>query len=414
MLDTLTTMAPGRISGSVKAAEAVLLAQRMMLTRGFANVHTERVIVPHWVRGDVEDARLLTTHGEKPLAVCALGSSVATPPGGVTAEVIEAQTFEALQALGPAVQGKIVYLSGRFDPALVNTFQAYGNAVGLRSRGPVEAAKAGGVAVLVRSMTNAIDDVPHTGNTNYAEGTSPIPAAAISTISGDQLSAALHRGERVKVRLRLDCRSLPDVESANVMGEISGSEHPEEIIVVGGHLDAWDKGTGAHDDGAGCVQSMEALNLLRRAGLHPRKTIRCVLFMNEENGLRGGRAYPVDPGRRGEMHVAAIESDRGGFSPRGFTVQGDSSVLARVVQWRDLFERINAGTILPGGSGSDVSPLAAAGVPSFGLLPEDQRYFDYHHSDNDTIDKVHPRELELGAIALAVLCWQISEEGLHP
>jgi Zn-dependent M28 family amino/carboxypeptidase len=270
----------------------------------------------------------------------------------------------------------------------------------------------GAVAVLVRSMTLALDDVPHTGQMNYADSVKKIPGAAISTLDANMLSELIRKEGNVLVRMRLTCETLPDVASANVVGEITGWERPHEIIVVGGHLDAWDKGTGAHDDGAGCVQAIEVLNILKRAGVRPRRTIRAVMFMNEENGLRGARAYPLAPQRAGETHVAAIESDRGGFAPRGISVQADSTVYEKVQQWKHVFDAVSAGIIFLGYSGVDVSPLVEKGTPGFGLVVDDHRYFDYHHSDNDTIDKVHPRELEMGAIVEALLCYLISENGL--
>ena len=212
--------------------------------------------------------------------------------------------------------------------------------------------------------------------------------------------------------MKLSCETLPDVESANVMGQITGSEKPDEIIVVGGHLDCWDKGQGAHDDGGGCVQAVEVLNLIKKLGLQPKRTIRAVMFMNEENGLRGGKAYPVALQRKGETHVAAIESDAGSFAPIGFDVQADSSVLTRVRQWLPFFELLDADHFRAGHSGVDISPMVELGVPGFGLFVVNHRYFDYHHSDNDTIDKVNPRELEMCAIVEAMLCYLISEEGL--
>jgi Zn-dependent M28 family amino/carboxypeptidase len=261
-------------------------------------------------------------------------------------------------------------------------------------------------------MTLALDDVPHTGQMNYADSVAKIPGAAISTLDANFLSHLITIEKRVRVRMKLICRTLPDTSSANVMGEITGWQKPHEIIVVGGHLDAWDKGTGAHDDGAGCVQAIEVLNILKKIGFRPKRTIRAVMFMNEENGLRGARAYPFAPQRAGETHVAAIESDRGGFAPRGISVQADSTVLEKVRQWKHVFEMLSAGMIFKGYSGVDVSPLVEKGTPGFGLVVDDHRYFDYHHSDNDTIDKVHPRELEIGAIVEALLCYLISENGL--
>jgi hypothetical protein len=412
MLDTLTRKAGKRLSGSPGAAAAVEETRRMMEARGFANVHREEVMVPRWERGPVERGTLLRGDRKIPLAVCALGGSVATPAGGVTAEVLEVRSFEELRSLGAAARGKIVFFNRAMDPATFDTFEAYGGAVNQRGAGAVEAGKAGGLAALVRSVTLSHDNVPHTGVMHYADGVVRVPAAAIGVQDAERLSALLKSGERVRVRLELSCRTYPDVPSANVVGEIRGSELPDEVVVVGGHLDSWDKGTGAHDDGAGCVQAIEALSLLNQLGLRPRRTVRAVMFMNEENGLRGGLAYAASTQRANERHVAAIESDRGGFAPSGFTVQADSAVLRRVQRWAPVFAPYRADRITSGGSGADISPLVKNGTPGFGLMVADHRYFDYHHSGNDTIDKVHPRELEMGAGLLGILCYLIAQEGL--
>ena len=413
MLERLTSHAGHRLSGSAGADTAVELAKRLMEERGFSNVHLEHIMVPRWERGTTEKAFLeVSGHMKTSLAVCALGGSIATPSGGITAGVVEVRSFEDLERLGTTAAGKIIFLNRPMDPSMLNTFEAYGGAVDQRSRGAVQGAKSGGVAVLVRSMTLAIDGVPHTGGMGYQEGVKKIPAAAISTRDAEKLSALLRRGTSLRVTLMLSCRTLPDVSSANVVGEITGTERPGEVIVVGGHLDAWDKGSGAHDDGAGCVQAIEALNLLRTLGLKPVRTIRAVMFMNEENGLRGGRGYLADTLRRSERHLAMIESDAGGFAPRGFFVDADSAVRAEVFRWKPVMERVNAGRLLAGRSGADISPMVAAGVPGFGLDPENHRYFDYHHSDKDTPDKVNPRELEMGAIAEALLAYMIAQEGL--
>ncbi|MBM2842002.1 MAG: peptidase [Bacteroidetes bacterium] len=414
MLKELTSQAPHRLSGSKGAAKAVDLAKQMMLQRGFDNVHLETVTVPHWVRGPVEEAMITRSAAKRgtSLTVCALGGSIATPKNGIEGEVVEVRSLDEAKALGGSAKNKIIFYNRAFDPTKLNTFEAYGGAVDQRSRGAIAAARVGAVAVLVRSMTDVIDDVPHTGMMNYADTVKKIPAAAISTLDAEMLSRLLSSEKSVRVRLKLSCQTLQDAPSANVVGEITGSEKPNEIIVVGGHLDCWDKGQGAHDDGAGCVQAIEVVNLIKKLGLRPKRTIRAVMFMNEENGNRGGKAYPDAPERSGEKHVAMIESDRGGFAPRGITVQADSSVLPKVQQWSSLFERPNAGRIQSGYSGVDVFPTVERGVPGFGLDVESHRYFDYHHSDNDTIDKVNPRELEMGAIVEALLCWLISEEGL--
>lgn len=414
LLTELTSQAGHRLSGSRGSEIAVNLTKAMMEQRGFDNVHLEPIMVPRWVRGPVEEAVIMAGNGggDESLTVCALGGSIGTPDEGIEAPVVEVQSFEELQELGAAAQGTLIFMNRSFDHRHLNAFAAYGGAVDQRSRGAIEAAKVGAVGVLVRSMTHVIDDVPHTGAMHYEEGTTEIPAAAISTLDAERLSALLKEHVQVRVRLRLSARTYGDVQSYNVVGEITGSELPQEIIVVGGHLDSWDKGTGAHDDGAGCMHAIEAVSLLKRLGLKPKRTIRAVMFINEENGVRGGNGYPLDPRRDGEVHIAALESDRGGFAPRGISVHADSSVLQSVRRWQPLFETLNAGSIEPGYGGVDIAPLVKLGVPGFGLVVETHRYFDYHHSDNDTIDKVNPRELQLGAIVEALLCYLISEEGI--
>ncbi len=418
-LKELCAKAPHRLSGSAGAATAVELTQKMMLDNGFSNVHREKIMVPRWVRGEEEcfitpsrSLKLKQTAQIERLNICALGGSVATPSDGIEGEVIEVKSLKEVAALQQNAKGKIIFYNRPFDGGKLNTFEAYGGAVDQRSRGAIEAAKVGAVGVLVRSMTLALDDVPHTGMMNYADTVKKIPAAAVSTLGANRLSGLLAKGNKVRVRMRLTCQTLPDVESANVVGELTGSEKPKEVIVLGGHLDAWDKGQGAHDDGAGCMQAIEAIHLLKSLGVKPRRTIRAVMFMNEENGTRGGKAYPVAPERKGETAIAAFESDAGGHAPRGFSVKGDSLLLAKVLKWKPLFEKFNAGQIQSGYAGVDIDPLVGTGVPGFGMIPENHRYFDYHHSDNDTIDKVNPRELELGAIVMAMWAYLVSEEGL--
>jgi carboxypeptidase Q len=411
-LSELTKIGP-RLSGSAQAARAVEWARKKMKELGFENVHLEPVMVPHWVRGPVEEASVVNsrTAGNLPLKVCALGGSIASPEEGITAPVMEVKSFEELQARKGEAQGKIIFFNRPMDRSKISPFEAYGGAVNQRSQGPIEAAKVGGVAALVRSMTTRLDDVPHTGSTHYVDSIPRTPAAAISTVGADFLSALIAKEKNVVVHLKLTCQTLPDTESANVIGELSGSEKPQEVVVVGAHLDSWDKGQGAHDDGAGCAQVLEALRLLKDLGFQPKRTIRVVLFMNEENGLRGGRAY-ADKERRGERHILAIESDAGGFTPRGFGVEADSITFEEIAHWADLLRPIDADRIKKGGGGADISALGKKGIPLAGLSVDPQRYFDYHHSDNDTIDKVNERELELGAAAIAVLSYVVAKEGL--
>ncbi len=401
-----------RLSGSPHAAQAVEWGRKMMERLGFQNVHLESVMVPHWVRGKVEEASVLRSSGKTvPLKICALGGSIATPKRGITAEVVEVKSFAELRALRGGAKGKIVFFNRPMDRTKFYTFEAYGGAVDQRGEGAVEAARAGGVAALVRSMSTRIDDVPHTGAMGYNDSIPKVPTAAVSTRGAELLDSLLAVDPRLKVRFRQECETLPDVESANVVGELTGTEKPEEVIVVGGHLDSWDKGRGAHDDGAGCVQTLEALRLLKTLGFQPKRTIRAVFFMNEENGLRGGRAYAAKD-RPGEKQIAAIESDAGGFTPRGFGISTDSVTFEKIARWAYLLTRIDADRFRRGGGGADISPLGTAHVPMIGLNVDSQRYFDYHHSDSDTVDKVNERELELGATAMAVLAYVLAQEGI--
>ncbi len=413
ILYELTTKIGARLSGSPQAAQAVEWGKTTMEKLGFDLVHLEPVTVPHWTRGQVEEASIVnsSSNQELPLKICALGGSIATPPDGITAEVVEVKSFDELKALGDKAKGKIVFFNRPMDKTKYSTFEAYSGAVNQRGQGAVEASKAGGVAALVRSMSTRIDDVPHTGGMTYVDSVSKVPAAAVSTMGANLLDSLLSLGKNVKVKLKLSCQTLPDIESANVVGELTGSEKPNEVVVIGGHLDSWDKGAGAHDDGAGVAHTLEALRLLKELGLKPKRTIRAVLFMNEENGLRGGKAY-AEKARPGEKHIAAIETDAGGFSPHGFGVQADSVSFLRIARWSYLLESIEADRIRKGGGGADISFLAKAGIPAIGLTPDRQRYFDYHHSNSDTIDKVNERELELGATAIAVLAYVLAQEGI--
>ncbi len=411
LLRHLTMDVGHRLSGSPEAAKAVEWGKKTMEEAGFQNVHLEPVMVPHWVRGPVERAVLLSPGPRRNLSICALGGSIATPAGGVTGEVIRVTSFDQLRKIGDAAKGKIVLFDRPFDGTKYQTFEAYGGAVNQRGSGAVEAARAGAIAALVRSMTTRADDVPHTGAMHYNDSVPKVPAAAVSLNGADLIDSLLATGAPVRVRLTLSCQTLPDAQSYNVVGELVGTERPSEVIVVGGHLDSWDKGQGAHDDGAGCCQSIEALRILRELGLKPKRTIRAVLFMNEENGLAGGRAYE-EKDRPGEKPIAAIETDAGGFTPRGFGVDGDSSAVARVARWAPLLQSIDADRITRGGGGADISEMAKKGAAMIGLSVDCQRYFDYHHSDNDTFDKVNERELELGAIAISILSYVLAQQGI--
>ena len=411
MLKELTDIGP-RFSGSPEYDEAVVWGEKKMKELGFDRVWTEPVMVPRWVRGGTEEAFAFPSIREEqiPLSILALGRSIGTPAGGITANVVEVTSFEQLRAMGDAARGKIVFFNRPMDRTRINTFRAYGGAVNQRGSGAIEAAKAGGVFALVRSMSTSINDYPHTGGMRYQDSIPQVPTAAVSTADAEMLSDLLLKDPGLRVKVSLACTTLADVQSANVMGEIRGTEFPDEVIVIGGHLDSWDVGQGAHDDGSGCVQSIEAIRLLKELGLKPKRTIRAVLFANEENGLRGGRAYAeVKRGR--EKHIAAMESDEGGFAPRGFGI-GDSAAYQKIKQWEPYFSYINADKIMEGGGGADISPLGRQGVPIMGLVVETHRYFEYHHAHTDVFEAVNERELALGAAAMATLAYLIAQEGL--
>jgi carboxypeptidase Q len=416
-LHHLTKDVGARLSGSPQAAAAVEYTRQMLDTIGLDSVWLQPCMVPHWVRGGKEVVRIARSPmGTVSLNALAFGGSVGTGPAGISAEVVEVKAFEELEELGKdAIEGKIVFYNRAFDATLLNTFQAYGGAVGQRVKGAIEAAKYGAVATLVRSMASGLNDVPHTGSMFYEDGVKKIPSAAISTNDAELLSSLLQLGP-VDVYIRTTSETYPDKRSYNVIGEIRGWEKPDEIIVIGGHLDSWDTGEGAHDDGAGCVQSMEVLRLMKRLGYRPKRTIRCVLFMNEENGSRGGKKYAEEAERKGEAHLAAIESDRGGFTPRGFTFDGSSAEFEQkfgaVQAWLPLLRPYYL-HLKKGGGGADISHLKSLGTLLIGFEPDSQRYFDYHHTPADVFEAVNERELELGAAAITSLVFLIDKYGLE-
>ncbi len=409
-LETLLSAGP-RLTGSPAADKAVALMADHMRALGFDNVRTEPTTVGRWVRGPVEDGAIVSrSAGRIPVKVRALGNSIATPTGGLTAGVIEVRSLPELEQVAARAKGRIVFFNGAMDPARLDTFGAYGAAAAQRTTGAVAAARAGAVGVIVRSLTLETNDDPHTGTMQYAEGVPKIPAATISTAAANRLSELLSADPDTRFTFRTSCETLAPVVSHNVMGELRGSERPEDVILVGGHIDSWDLSAGAHDDGAGCAQSIEALRLLRELGIRPKRTIRAVLFMDEENGGTGGRDYAASPARAVERHLAAIESDRGGFLPLGMGVGAKGADYDRIKGWEPLFQRAGLQWIRPGGGGVDIAPLGPSGTILMGLVPDSQRYFDVHHSGIDTLASVNPRELELGAIHMALMVYLLSED----
>ncbi|MDZ7606776.1 MAG: M20/M25/M40 family metallo-hydrolase [Cyclobacteriaceae bacterium] len=415
MLEYLSLSIGNRLSGSPQAAAAVEYTKERMEAFGFDRVYLQEVMVPHWIRGKKETGRIINSasYGVKDLKVIALGNSVGTGPNGILAEIIEVQSFEQLDSLGKdKLLGKIVFFNKPMDPKFIQTGQAYGEAGSQRTNGPSRAARYGAIGVVTRSLTLSYDDIPHTGMLSYEENIPKIPAVAISTIGAEILSSEIKKNRGLKFYMETHCEMLPEILSYNVIGEIKGTEFPDEYIVVGGHLDSWDLGDGSHDDGAGCVQSIEVLRLFKTLGIRPKRTIRAVMFMNEENGLRGGKEYARVAKEKGEKHIAALESDSGGFTPRGFGVSGSDDVFSKIMGWRELLEPYDLQKIIRGGSGADINPLQDQGTVLMRFIPDSQRYFDYHHTEIDTFDKVNKRELELGAAAMASLIYLIDQNGL--
>ncbi|MBI3981539.1 MAG: M20/M25/M40 family metallo-hydrolase [Gemmatimonadetes bacterium] len=393
-----------RFSGTDNLERALDWILEEMRRDGLENVRAEPVMVPHWVRGD-ESAELVEPRPRR-LPMLGLGGSIRTPPEGITAEVLVVSSFADLARRTAEARGKIVL----FNVPFTN----YGETVQYRGRGADAASRAGAVASLIRSVTPYSQQTPHTGGMSYNDSVPRIPHAAITVEDAAMLQRMQDRGQRIVVRLKMSAHMLPDVQSRNVMAELRGTERPDEVVVMGGHIDSWDVGQGAIDDGGGSVAAWEAVRLLQRLGLRPRRTVRVVLWTNEENGLRGGTAYRDQHRTEVPNHVLAIESDGGVFKPQGFGFSGSDQAFATVQQIGRLLDRIEAGTITSGGGGADIGPLAREGVPVMGLNVDGTRYFWYHHTDADTVDKLDPREMALCVASMAVMAYVVADlpEGL--
>ena len=415
-LDYLSNQIGGRLSGSLNAEKAVYWTKSELEKIGLDKVWLQPVMVPKWVRGNPEFAYIETAPGKTTnVNICALGGSIATPASGLKANIIEVKDFDDLERLGKSnIEGKIVFYNRPMDETLIDTFKSYGGCVNQRYEGAVHASKYGAVGVIVRSMNLVLDDLPHTGSMTYGDIPidNRIPSAAISTNDAELLSTMLKLDNDIKFYFKQNCKQFKDVLSYNVIGELTGSEFPDEYIVVGGHLDSWDLGDGSHDDGAGCVQSMDVIRLLKLSGITPKRTIRVVLFMNEENGTRGAKKYAEESFAKGENHIFALESDAGGFSPRGFYFDADQNNFNQILGWKDLFKPYLIHFFELGGSGADVGPLKTPNNVLSGLKPDSQRYFDHHHSSSDTFDAINKRELELGAATITSLVYLIDKYGI--
>ena len=405
-----------RLSGSPQAQHAVQYVAAEMRRLGL-DVRLEKVLVPHWVRG-AETAELVKFAGQAPettqkIVLTALGGSVATPTEGLTAEVVVVDSFEHLASLGRAkIEGKVVLFNARFDKQMAAqgfALEAYGQAVAYRGAGPSAASRLGAVASLVRSAGGADYRLPHTGGFSYADDAPKIPAAAVAAEDADLIAYLTAQGP-VRLHLTLTPRTLPDVESYNVIADLKGSDHPEEIVIVSGHLDSWDLGTGAIDDGAGVAVSMQAVQLIKRLGLRPKRTIRMIAWMNEENGLMGGRTYAENQKAQFANHVAAIESDLGAGHPIGFSAHVNAAALEMLRPIATLLQASGAGILRQSlnAEGADVWPLDLAGVPTLAPIQDHRTYFNYHHTAADTLDKVVPGELAETAGVVTVLAYAIA------
>ena len=417
LLDHLSNEIGGRLSGSLNAERAVKWGKNELVKRGFDKVWLQEVMVPKWVRGPKEFALIETQPGTTfNVDVCALGGSVATPSVGIKAQVVEVKSFDELKELGKdKIDGKIIFFNKPMKPNEVSTFNSYSLAVNQRVNGAQEAVKYGAIGVIVRSLSLRLDDFPHTGVMSYGDlpPSKKIPAAAISTNASEKLSNLLKINPDLKFLLRQQCKQYEDVKSHNVIAEIKGSMYPDEIILVGGHLDSWDLGDGSHDDGAGVVQSIDLLNILNKSGYKPKRTIRVVLFMNEENGLRGASKYAEISKKNSLNHIFALESDAGGFSPRGFSFTSNDENFEEISKWKSLFKPYLIHYFERGGSGADISALQTNDNVLAGLRPDSQRYFDFHHAANDTFDAINKRELELGVFAMTSLIYLVDKYGIN-
>jgi carboxypeptidase Q len=410
-LRVLTKTIGPRLAGSANMVKSEQWGAQAMKVAGADNVWMQECMVPHWDRGGKDEAFALYGKNRKNLNVVALGNSLGSMKA-IQAPVIMVNNFEELENKKDSIKGKIVFYNYKFNPTFVRTFQGYGDAVRYRSQGASRASKYGAIGVIVRSISHSTDNFPHTGSLSYNDSFPKIPAVAIGLHDADWLSKTLGT-QPVRVSIHTHGKFHSDKKGHNVIGELKGSEFPDEYITVGGHLDSWDNGEGAHDDGAGCVQTIEILRAFKALGYQPKRTIRFVLFANEENGLRGGYKYAEEAKAKNEKHLFALESDAGGFTPRGFGFTASADQMRKIKTWETLLAPYGSCELSVGGGGADIGPLnRALGTAVAGLQPDSQRYFDYHHAANDTFETVNKRELELGAVNMAALIYLVDKYGL--
>lgn len=402
-----------RLAGTPASIEAIKYLKSVMDNSNFDTVYLQECTVAHWKRGDNEVGKVYSTKsGESKLSVCTLGNSVGTSTEGVKAEVVEVKSFEELSGLGDKIKGKIVFFNKPMDPTKVNTFSAYGEVVGFRFSGASVAAKYGAIAVLVRSVTTSIDTFPHTGVMRYSDTPKEIPAFSVSTIHANLLSKMLAEDPKLKLFLKSECKLLPDEKSYNVVGEVKGTKFPDEIITVGGHVDVWDIAEGAHDDGGGCVQSLDVWRIFKDIKYKPQRTLRVVMFIDEEMNQRGGKKYAELAKLNNEKHLFALESDGGCDKPLGFSIESDSINFKKVEKFSKFFEPFEITRFVNGGSGVDVGPLKERNAVLSEMIADPTHYFDFHHSGNDTFENVNKTTLQQGGAAMAAMIYLVDKHGL--
>ena len=415
LLRSLSKDVGQRLSGSEGAKKAVLWSKEVMDNYGFDTVYLQEVMVPHWERGKVEEAYFYSEKEKINLSILGAGGTISTPKEGITAGVVEVASLDEIDELGrEKIEGKIVFYNKAFNQRYINQGASYGQTGFQRRSGAVKAAEHGALASVFRSLSSSTyEDFPHTGGMSYKEGLDSIPHGGLGVLSSEKLSKALKENPNLKLTVKLSGKWFPDALSHNVVGELKGRKNPEKIITVGGHLDSWDVGEGAHDDGAGCVHSIGALRLFQKQKIKPNNTIRAVMFMNEENGLRGGQKYADVAVMDNEQHIAAIESDASGYVPRGFGFSGSDEQHKKIQDWLKYFDKNTISYFSKGGGGADIGPLhRKTGTPMFGLSIDGQKYFEMHHTAKDVFELVNARELELGTASMASLVYLIDKYGL--
>ncbi|MFC2119017.1 M20/M25/M40 family metallo-hydrolase [Bacteroidota bacterium] len=407
----LTKNFKGRIACAPEAIKAAFWAKEKMDEMDLDTVFMQEMMVVNWIRGDIEEGTIISEkYGQRDVEVCALGLAVGTGSIGLKAKIIEISSRQELEQLGRKnIEGKIVFFNEALDNKLINTFGAYGKAAWQRTEGPSLAAGYGAKAAVIRSLTASIDKHPHTGVTRYAEGIDSIPAIAICTEHAELLSKWLKNDPDLEFYFKTMCLNLPETKSYNAIGEIRGSKYPDEYIVIGGHLDAWDNSEGAHDDGGGCMQSIEILRIFKTLGIKPERSIRAVMFMDEEISQRGGAKYADEVRRKGEKHIVAMEADRGCATPVGFTVDASAGLLEKIQKHRNLLSPYGINFIARGGGGVDIGPLKQFNTVLIGLVTDNHRYFDWHHSPNDSFEQINIREFQMGSAAMASLTFLLDK-----